>query len=191
MKKHKIAISDTDILINLAKIDRLDLLDLLFDEIIIPHYVYDKELSEKAGRLLGKINSKINDDDSIFKVVNRKKDFVINKLAEPIIREKYNYIGKGESECAGYASAIGTSIIVSDNTSDFKWLDDEYIMLTHNNILAICVNWNLITNEEAEKIYTSINDTLSYPSSLDFSQVYSKSISRFKKKGWDNILGIK
>lgn len=191
MKKHKIAISDTDILINLAKIDRLDLLDLLFDEIIIPHYVYDKELSEKAGKLFGKINFKINDDESIFKVVDRKKDFVINKLAEPIIREKYNYIGKGESECAGYASAIGTSIIVSDNTSDFKWLDDEYIMLTHNNILAICVNCNLITNEEAEKIYTSINDTLSYPSNLSFSQVYSKSISRFKKKGWDNILGIK
>lgn len=191
MKKHKIAISDTDILINLAKIDRLDLLDLLFDEIIIPHYVYDKELSKKAGKLFRKINLKINDDDSIFKVVDRKKDFVINKLAEPIIREKYNYIGKGESECAGYASAIGTSIIVSDNKSDFKWLDDEYIMLTHNNILAICVNRNLITNEEAENIYTSINDTLSNPSSLNFSQVYSKSISRFKKKGWDNILGIK
>ena len=190
MKKHKIAISDTDILINLAKIDRLDLLDLLFDEIIIPHYVYDKELSKKAGKLFRKINLKINDSDSIFKVVDRKKDFVINKLAEPIIREKYNYIGKGESECAGYASAIGTSIIVSDNKSDFKWLDDEYIMLTHNNILAICVNRNLITNEEAENIYTSINNTLSYPSSLNFSQVYLKSISRFRKKGWDNILGI-
>ena len=63
-------------------------------------------------------------------------------------------------------------------------------MLTHNNILAICVNRNLITNEEAENIYTSINNTLSYPSSLNFSQVYLKSISRFKKKGWDNILGI-
>lgn len=191
MKKHKIAISDTDILINLAKIDRLDLLDLLFEEIIIPHYVYDKELSKKAGKLFGKINFKIMDANSIFKVVDRKKDFVINKLAEPIIREKYNYIGKGESECAGYAAAIGTSIIVSDNTSDFEWLDDEYIMLTHNNILAICVNGNLITSEEAESIYTSINDTLSQPSGLNFSKVYSKSISRFKKKGWNDVLGIK
>lgn len=191
MKKYKIAISDTDILINLAKIDRLDLLDLLFDEIIIPHYVYDKELSKKAGKLFGKINSKINKENSIFKVVDRKKDFVINKLAEPIIREKYNFIGKGESECAGYASAIGTNIIVSDNKSDFKWLEDEYIMLTHNNILAICVNFNLITYEEAKEIYTSINNTLSYPSSLNFSEVYSKSINRFKKKEWDKILGLK
>lgn len=191
MKKYKIAISDTDILINLAKIDRLDVLDLLFDEIIIPHYVYDKELSKKAGKLLRKINSKINQEDSIFKVVNRKDDYVINKLAEPVIREKYKYIGKGESECAGYASAMGTSIIVSDNKSDFSWLEDEYIMLTHNNILAICVNFKLITYEEAEEIYISINNTLSYPSSLNFSQVYSKSINRFNKKGWNDVLGIK
>jgi len=32
------AISDTDILINLAKVDRLDILECLFKEIIIPQY---------------------------------------------------------------------------------------------------------------------------------------------------------
>lgn len=190
MKKQKVAISDTDILINLAKIDRLDILELLFEEVVIPHYVYDKELSKKAGRFLGKINSKIMEKDSIFKVVDRKKNFVINKLAEPIITDKYNYIGKGESECAGYASAIGTNIIVSDNTSDFKWLD-EYITLTHNNILSICVYSNLLTYEEAEEIFTSINNTLSRPTRFDFSTVYSKSISRIKRKKWDEYLGIK
>ena len=36
MKKYTAAISDTDILINLAKVDRLDLLSLLFSKIIIP-----------------------------------------------------------------------------------------------------------------------------------------------------------
>jgi predicted nucleic acid-binding protein len=191
MKKHKIAISDTDILINLAKIDKLDILELLFDGIIIPQYVYDKELTLKAGKVLGKINSEITKNDSIFKVVDRKKDFVINKLAEPVIREKYDYIGKGESECAGYASALGASIIVSDNTSDFKWLDDEYIMLTHNNILSICVSSKLLTEEEAEEMYDSINKSLSKPSSLKFPDVYSKSMRRFRKKGWNDILGIK
>lgn len=191
MKKHKIAISDTDILINLAKIDRLDILDLLFEEIIIPQYVYEIELPKNAKKLFGKINFKIADKDSIFKVVDRKRDFVINKLAQPIINDKYNYIGRGESECAGYASAMGANIIVSDNTADFGWLDDEYIMLTHNNILAICVNHNLLTKDEAERVYISINDTLTYPSSLNFSQVYSKSLARFDKKGWKDILEIK
>ena len=39
MKKYTVAISDTDILINLAKVDRLDLLILLFSKIIIPFFV--------------------------------------------------------------------------------------------------------------------------------------------------------
>lgn len=43
------AISDTDILINLAKVARLDILEHLFEEIIIPQYIYD-ELCRKAGR---------------------------------------------------------------------------------------------------------------------------------------------
>lgn len=191
MNKYKVAISDTDILINLAKIDRLDLLDLLFDEIIIPQFIYEKELPKNAGKLFGKINTKILDDKSTFKVIDRKKDFVINKLAEPIIDEKYCCIGRGESECAGYASATGTNIIVSDNTSDFKWLEDDYIMLTHNNLLAICVHYKMLNENEAEQIYEQINDTLTRPSTLCFLDVYSKSMARFKRKGWNDILGIK
>ncbi|MEZ0536619.1 hypothetical protein ACAG39_05120 [Caldicellulosiruptoraceae bacterium PP1] len=35
--KYTGAISDADILINLAEVNRLDILELLFKEIIIPH----------------------------------------------------------------------------------------------------------------------------------------------------------
>jgi predicted nucleic acid-binding protein len=38
------AISDTDILINFAKVNRLDVLEYLFEEIIIPQYIYDFEI---------------------------------------------------------------------------------------------------------------------------------------------------
>jgi len=50
------AISDTDILINLAKVDRLDILEYLFKQIIIPQYVYDVEIKKKAGKYYGAIN---------------------------------------------------------------------------------------------------------------------------------------
>jgi predicted nucleic acid-binding protein len=40
------AISDADILINLAKVNRLDILELLFKEIIIPQFVYDVEIKK-------------------------------------------------------------------------------------------------------------------------------------------------
>ena len=81
------AISDTDILINLAKVNRLDVLDYLFKKIIIPQYVYDFEIKKKAGRYYSTINHAINKDGSIFRVLDRKKDKSINILAKDIIEE--------------------------------------------------------------------------------------------------------
>ena len=38
------AVSDADILINLAEANRLDILELLFKKIIIPQFVYEIEI---------------------------------------------------------------------------------------------------------------------------------------------------
>ncbi|MGL5869333.1 hypothetical protein [Clostridium chrysemydis] len=120
MKKYTAAISDTDILINLAKVDRLDLLSLLFSKIIIPFFVYDYELRKKTGIYFSRIEAEIKKKDSIFEIVNREEDIVVNKLATPVIQNKRNVIGPGESECAGYASALRVPIIISDNKNEFK-----------------------------------------------------------------------
>lgn len=76
------AISDTDILINLARVDRLDVLEYLFKEIIIPQYVYDVEIKKKAGKYYSIINHAINKDGSIFRVLDRKKDKSIKYTCE-------------------------------------------------------------------------------------------------------------
>lgn len=187
MKKYRAAISDTDILINFAKVNRLDILELLFEEITIPYYVYEKEIKSKAKRNLAVINSKIN-ENKVFKVLNRENNRVINRIAKPIIDEMYNYIGRGESECAGYATALGTSIIVSDNTSDFKWLENEsYAPLTHNNILSICLYFNLIDRCEAEEVFNLINSNLEHPTSKSFDDVYKCSIKKFKSYNLDEM----
>lgn len=190
MKKYTAAISDTDILINLAKVDRLDLLSLLFSKIIIPFFVYDYELRKKTGIYFSRIEAEIKKESSIFEIVNREEDIVVNKLATPVIQDKRNVIGPGESECAGYASALGVPIIISDNKNEFKWLS-EYITLTHNNILSLCIYFKLISVEEGEKVFDSINCLLSRPTKLSFDQVYTKSFERFYKSGWNEYLGIK
>lgn len=132
------AISDTDILINLARVDRLDVLEYLFKEIIIPQYVYDVEINKKAGKYFSIINRAINKDESIFRVLDRKKDKSIDILAKDVIEDRRKVIGPGESECAGYAYALRIPIIISDNYTEFKWMED-FITLTHRNILALCV----------------------------------------------------
>lgn len=189
MKRYEAAISDTDILINLAKVEELKILSLLFSKIIIPAYVYEKEIKRKAGIHFHKIETEIKREGSIFEIVNRENDFVINKLAKPVISDKKDLIGPGESECAGYASALGIPIIISDNSTEFNWLE-EYITLTHNNILSLCVYFHHICDGEGERIFNEINATLSRPTSLTFDEVYTRSFRRFHNCGWNDFLNI-
>ena len=53
--KYKGAISDADILINLAKADEIFMLEHLFERIYIPQYVYEREIERRAGRYNSKI----------------------------------------------------------------------------------------------------------------------------------------
>ncbi|OAA93549.1 hypothetical protein [Clostridium coskatii] len=189
MEKYEAAISDTDILINLAKVDKIEILKFLFSKIVIPYFIYNVELRRKAGPNFSKIEKVINEENSIFEIVNREEDFVVNSLAKPIINDKKNLIGPGESECAGYASALNIPIIISDNHTEFKWLD-EYITLTHNNILSLCVYFKFLTDIEGEEIFNAINRTLSRPSSLSFDAVYTKSFRRFYNNKWGGFLRL-
>jgi len=188
--KYRGAISDTDILINLAKGDCINLLELLFDEIVVPQYIFDVELRKKAGIYYSKIVQAIDKDKSILKVVDRRSDRLFNNIAEEIIQEKKKLIGPGESECAGYAAALGIPIIISDNYTEFKWLEEDYITLTHRNILALCVYFDFISKELAADKFNTINSTLTRPTNLCFKKFYSKSLKRFKENGWCDYLGM-
>lgn len=183
------AISDTDILINLAKVDRLDVLNYLFKEIIIPKYVYDVEIKNKAGKYYSLINTTVFKEGSIFRVIDRKKDKSINVLANDIIEDKRKVIGPGESECAGYARALRIPIIISDNYTEFKWMD-EFITLTHRNILTLCVYFGDIEKSVAEDIFTRINNQLTYPTKKTFDDHYIMAMKSFERNCWEKYLGI-
>ena len=188
MQKYEAAISDTDILINLAKIQRLDVLELLFSKIYIPKYIYDKELKKKAKGFFCVIDKELEKENTIFEVVDRTSDRTFNCLAKQVIDDMTGLVGPGEVECAGYATALKIPIIISDNYTEFKWFVDTYIMLTHNNLLSLCVKLERMSLIDAEEIYKKINDILEYPSSLTFDRVYKKSLEIFNKHGWDEYL---
>ncbi len=183
------AISDADILINLAKVNRLDVLGLLFKKIVIPRFVYDIEIKKNAGKYYNVISRAIYKDGGLFEIVDRKKDISVNVLAKGIIKDKRKVIGPGESECAGYAQALRIPIIISDNYTEFKWLD-EFITLTHNNILALCVYFGKVAKKEAGDIFKQINDTLTRPTGDTFENQYVKAFARFERNGWENYFGL-
>lgn len=189
MKKYKGAVSDTDILIHLATVKRLDVLELLFEEIFIPKEVYDREVKNKAGLSLSYINSAINKENSIFKIRSQKEEKAIRYLAKEMYEDKKQVVGFGESMCAGYAYALKIAIIVSNNSTEFKWLD-EFITLTYYDLLYICTNFNLLLFKDAEDIYNSINSLMTYPSSIKFEVRCNRSKKRIFEKKWNKYLKI-
>lgn len=189
VKKLKAAVSDTDILIHLATGNRLDTIGMLFEEIIIPWYIYDHELKKKAGAYLSMIQTYINSQGSVCRVINREQDAALNVAAIPTINDKKIFCGKGESECAGYAYALKIPIIVSDNKNDFRHFQ-EYIMLRYTDLLALCIHHGLFRYEEAKEIFFNINNKLEYPTGMSFDRILKDSDLRFKTNGWTSILGI-
>ena len=187
MKKYKGAVSDTDIIVHLATIKRLDVLELIFEEVIIPKEVYDREVVRKAGKSLHYISGEIHKEGSIFRIVNQEDNKALKLLARPVIEDKKQVIGYGESVCAGYAHALRIAIIVSNNSTEFKWIP-EFITLTYYDLLYICTEFKLLSFEEANDVYNSVNSLMSYPSGKDFRRRCRDSKERIADNSWNEYL---
>jgi len=186
--KYIAAISDADILIHLAKANALDILPLLFEKIIIPKYVFELEIKAHAGSYLSVIEQYIG-NDKLLRVEDRESDRVVNLLAKPIIEDKRIMVGRGESECAGYATAMGIPIIISDNENEFKYFE-EYVMLTYYNILTLLVYWSHLDQEMAKSKYEDVNNILGHPSGKTFEIRQRDTLNKIKINEWEKPLGF-
>ncbi|WP_316572046.1 hypothetical protein [Neobacillus sp. YIM B06451] len=191
--KLKASVSDADLLINLSKVNRLDILESLFDEIIVPEFILRREVLRIYKDAYPLISRKIDDKSSLFQHKDYEKDYALKLAAEPVVAEYFKWVGRGESECAGYARALEIAIIVSDNTKDFDIMEEEFIMLTHVDILVLLVKKELMSLEEAAQIYDSINEmkTGKYKFSATFQEQIPKRLKRIKDNGWGPYLGLK
>lgn len=187
-KKYKVAISDADIIIDLAAADKLDLLDLVFEEILIPEFVFG-EIKKKAKDKMSIIQKYIDSPKGICRVFNRESDVVINRAAKSVIEEAQGIAGPGEIECTGYASALNIHIIISDNYTEFKWFPG-YIWLTYYNILVLCIHHKLLNYEAAEEIFNNINNKKSRPLKITFGKVVQITYRKLSEEGWDEYLGV-
>jgi len=184
--KYIAAISDADILIHLAKANALDILPLLFESIVIPKYVFEREIKVKAGTYLSAIQQYIG-NDKLLRVEDRESNRVINQLAKPIIEDKHVMVGRGESECAGYATAMGIPIIISDNENEFRYFA-EYVMLTYYNILTLLVHWNHLGQKVAKSKYEDVNNIMGHSSTKTFEIRQRETFNIIKENKWEKPL---
>ncbi|MBB5325018.1 putative nucleic acid-binding protein [Anoxybacillus tepidamans] len=189
-KKWEVSISDTDILIHLDEADCLHVLNLLFDKVIIPKRI-EWELQRKGKNTIFRIRKAINSSSgTIFNIVDKEQDKLLKRQVDINFQRFINYIDAGEAECCGYASALGVPIIISDNTSDHGIMEQEFIVLTSRDILALAVFLGILPKKDAESYYDKINENLTYGSRYMFDESYDRSISRIREKGWHVFLGF-
>ena len=187
-RKYVAAISDTDILIHLTKAGHLSLLDQLFEAIYLPEYILVKELRKKAGTLFYDIEKIVKDPGSIFVIVaENDMDLTQKKIKKLTLNEIGDLVGRGEAECAALSKAKDIPIIISDNSTEFKFLSD-FIMLTFFDLLALCVHQEILNAEEAEAIYLDVNNILDYKSSDNFEVKCRRTMVRIEANGWNKIL---
>jgi len=193
--KFEAAISDTDILIDLYKSECFQILSILFHKIYIPEFIYEKELTKVAKRhqdiSLDDLKGKIEDENSPFEIIYESSlDPVTKNLKKMMIRERKDLVGPGEVECACYANVSGIQFVVSNNHTEFKFLNDIAVMLSYYHILSICVFHNKIDEEEAEGFYNQVNQIKSKPSSHSFQQKLDKSWNYFCDSDYIDVLKL-
>lgn len=187
--KYTAAVSDADILIHLLKADNLVIIEKLFQRVIIPKYVLEREVKKKHYPSYEKLQEIINDPNSIFEVQDKDADREIRQVVNLVLQELKDLIGPGESHAAGYASALGLDIIISDNYTEFKWLPN-YIMLTYHDLLVLNVHFKYMAFQEANNVYNTINAVLDRPSAQSFATRQRKAYERFRENNWEEPLGI-
>lgn len=193
--KFEAAISDTDIIIDLYKSNSFEILSILFEKIYIPEFIYNTELLKVAKRHndieLEDLKRKIDSEQSPFEIVyDQHLDSLTKNLRNKLVNEKKDIAGPGEVHCACYAQVSGINFVVSNNHTEFKYLDDIAIMISFFHILTICVLHKKITFEEASIFYDKINGIKSRPSTHDFQKKFDASLEYFNQNGYSDILKL-
>jgi predicted nucleic acid-binding protein len=193
-QKYKCAISDTDILIDLFKSDALNILQVLFEEIHITEYIYEKELKRVANRLkidFAKLDQIITNPDRIFEIkYDNQLDISIKKIKKVTFNERKIFVGPGEADCAAYSHASGINFVVSNNHNEFEFLDDICIPLSYTHLLTICCLHKKMTFNDAKNIYNKVNRQKERPSGQSFKKKFEKSKQYIKENNYTKKLNL-
>ena len=194
-EKFEAAISDTDILIDLFKSGTLEILELLFHKIYIPEFIYEKELKKVVRRQqdisLIELQVHLEDSDGPFEIVyDSELDNITKNVKKALVQERKDLAGPGEVECACFAKASDINYVVSNNHTEFRFLNDIAVMLSYYHVLSICVFHNKIDVETATRYYDKVNSTKSNPSSHSFILKLDHSWDYFYESGYLEVLKL-
>lgn len=153
---------DTDCLVSFLVIGEGDLLNKLFSKIIIPKQVYD-ELSHPNSPPIIKNELEQYKKDNFIEIkdisIKDKEYYVYEQIKNGVWHEDEKCIGKGEA--AALALAIqNEGVIASNNLSDIEFYvkDNDLYILTSSIILVQALEKNIISEDDAEEMWSKMID---------------------------------
>ncbi|PKM94244.1 MAG: hypothetical protein CVU84_12350 [Firmicutes bacterium HGW-Firmicutes-1] len=199
--KFEAAVSDTDILIDLYRTDTLELFRFLFSKIVIPNYIYTREIPKSAskfkdGTLFG-LKKYIEESKGYIEIVKdddmAKEERILKKA---LVNEIKDIAGRGEVDCVSHAHATGIKIVISNNHREFEYLNKPIpplintyaIMVNYYHILTIAYMHEKIDKALATEYYNKINAVKG--SSHSFGQKIDESIEYFRVNNYAKVLEL-
>ena len=138
MQKGSVIVSDTSSLIILSRFDRLDLLNKLFEKVLIPQGVYE-EIVEKEDEIRD-----IFLQASFFETImptDKKLLFFVSQ-----------FLDKGESEAITLAKELNIALLIDERKGRRVSKMVGVSIFGFIGLLQMCVMENILTKEEAKKM---------------------------------------
>ena len=176
------AISDTDILIHLYETDLLDVIENLFEEIYVPRKIM-QELQKKNKEVATLVRKRHNAGEKFINTEDKKFEKQ-NAQAMKKAREYNDHIDDGEAHCIAYSYVLGIPIVISNNSREFKFIEEYVIPLNFPRILYIAEIKGILTSTEANTRFTTINQNMSRPSSKKYSDWKDEMDVLLEKDDW-------
>lgn len=175
-----ICISDADVLVKLSKTGNLHLLNQAFPQVFIGPIV-EREALRKIGTHGKGISLSQAKTEGWIQVVEIVRLSPEQKLNIKVFTQTYEpFLDPGELESAAIAHELGIPLMLSDDRTAKRYIEEYTAVrgLAHWEILSLLIKRGELSPQEAQQVFTSINETRSRPIKISFNDLHQTAIKR-------------
>jgi len=180
MISSRVCISDADVLIKICNSGHLEILSLLFEQVIIPAKVYE-EVLRKLRRYRSHLTQAI--DKQLIKIISFSQLKPIQRQGIESFLESYrDSMDDGELHATALANEFSIDLMLIDDRNAIRLIKNctEIICVTHWEYIHLCIASNKLAFEDGQAIFESINSTVTHPIGIPFAELMKRAAEKFK-----------
>ncbi|KKM11534.1 hypothetical protein SY88_07460 [Clostridiales bacterium PH28_bin88] len=169
---YRVCISDADVLINLIKAECIEILRLMFEEVVIPEKIREEVSQKTKGQ---DFNRAIQ--AGWIRVVSFKDLSPVQKAAIEIFNTSYrDALDDGERHAAALANELGIRILLSNDKGARRIIEHNtgIHVMSHWEYLVWCVSEDKLSVDEGESYYKAVEAILDRPVGSEFKTLMKR-----------------